>query len=60
MVPHRGVDLAADVLGLGPVQQIVEARIGRQVEDTLGMVGGGLVDSAAAPRRCPARNIPAI
>ena len=48
---HRGVDLGADVGGLGQGQQVIEARLGREVEDAFGVVGGGFVHAAAAPRR---------
>ena len=50
-VAHRRVDLGADVGRLGQRQQVVEARLGREVEDALGVVGGGFIDAAAAPGR---------
>ena len=46
---HRGVDLGADVGHLGQGQQVVEARLGGEVEDAFGVVGGGFIDAAAAP-----------
>ena len=46
---HRRVDLGADVLRLGQGQQVVEARLGREVEDALGVIGGRLVDPTTAP-----------
>jgi hypothetical protein len=52
-VPHGGVDLTADVFGLGPVQQVVEACLGGQVEDALGVVGGWLVHATATSGGCP-------
>ena len=48
---HGRVDLGADVGRLGQGQQVVEARLGREVEDALGVVGGGFVHPAAAPGR---------
>jgi hypothetical protein len=46
---HRGVDLGADVGGLRQRQQVVEARIGGEVEDAFGVVSDGFIDPAAAP-----------
>ena len=50
-VAHGGVDLGADVRGFGQVEQVVEARLGGQVEDALGVVGGGFVHPRAAAGR---------
>ena len=50
-VAHGVVDLRADVGGLGQLQQVVEARLGAQVEDAVGVVGGGFIHSAAATGR---------
>ena len=47
-LPRRRIDLAADILGLGPVQQVVEARLGGQIKDAIGVVGGGFLHAAAA------------
>jgi hypothetical protein len=48
---HRRVDLGADVGRLGKGQQAVEACLRRELEDALGVVGGGIIDAAAAPGR---------
>ena len=50
---HRRVDLGADVLALGQGQQVVEARLGREVEDAFCVVGGGLIQPAAAANTRP-------
>jgi hypothetical protein len=42
----------ADVGHLGQGQHVVEARLGGEVEDAFGVVSGGFIDPAAAPRRC--------
>ena len=34
-VAHGVVDLRADVFGFGPIQQEIEPRVGREVEDAL-------------------------
>ena len=47
---HGGVDLAADVGCFGQGQQVVEARLGGEVEHVVGVVGGGFVHPAAAAR----------
>jgi len=47
---HGVVDLGPDVFGLGEVEQVVEAGGGRQVEQALGVVSGGIVEPGAAPR----------
>ena len=44
---HGGVDPGADVGHLGQCQQVVKARLGGEIEDAFGVVGGGLVDAAA-------------
>src|SRR5581483_11405573 len=48
-VPHSGVNLSADVLRLGALQQIVESRLTRKVENALRVIGGRFVQPAAAP-----------
>ncbi|GEM_PF-3408482 len=45
---HRTVDFRADVPALGQGWQVVEARLGREPKDVLGVVGGGIVDPATA------------
>lgn len=47
-VAHGGIDLRADVLGFGAVEQVIEPRLGGQIEDALGVVGGGFIDAAAS------------
>jgi hypothetical protein len=51
-VAHGGIDLCADVLGFRAVEQIIEPRLGRQVEDALGVIGGGFIQPRAAPSGC--------
>jgi hypothetical protein len=46
---HGGIDLGADVSHLRQGQQVVEARLGGEVEDAFGVVGGRFIDPAAAP-----------
>ena len=40
---YGGIDLRADVLGFGAVEQLIEPRLGGQVEDALRVVGGGFI-----------------
>ena len=42
-VAHGGIDLRADFLGFGAVEQVIEPRLGRQIQDALGMIGGGFI-----------------
>lgn len=48
---HSGVDLGADVLGLGQTEQIVVARLGRQVNDAFGLVRVRFVQRGATAQR---------
>jgi hypothetical protein len=48
-VAHGVVDLRADVPGFGAVEQVIEPRLGGQVEDALGVIRGGFIHAAAAP-----------
>src|SRR3546814_9521127 len=45
---HRLVDPGADVGGFGQGQQVLVARVRRQVQAVVGVVGGRVVDAAAA------------
>ena len=47
-VAHRRVDLGADVGHLGQRQQIIEARLGAQIQNAFGVIGNGFIDSAAS------------
>ena len=42
-VAHGGIDLRADVLGFRQAQQVIEPRLGGQIKDALGVVGGGFI-----------------
>ena len=44
-VAHGGIDLRADVLGFGTVEQVIEPRLGGQIEDAFGVVSGGFIDA---------------
>jgi len=48
-VAHGGIDLGADVLGFGEVEEVIEPRLGRQVEDAFGVVCGRVVQARSAP-----------
>ena len=50
-VAHRLVRGLADVAALGQREEIVETGIGREVEHTFGVIGGGLVHPRAAAAR---------
>ena len=52
---HRGVDFGADVGDLGQRQQKVKARLGREVEDAFGVIGGGFIDARSTAGRCASR-----
>ena len=49
-VAHGGIDLGADVGDFGQHQQVIEAGLGGEVEDAFSVVGGGVINPAAAPR----------
>ena len=49
-VAHGGIDLRADVLGFGAVEQVIEPCLGGQIQDALGVVGGGFIQARAAAR----------
>jgi hypothetical protein len=46
--PHGLVDLGANVLRLREVEQEIEPGVGGQIQDALGVVGGGFVHPTAA------------
>ena len=48
-VAHRRVDPGPDVGRLGKGEQIVEARLGAQVQDAVGVVRGGFIDPTSPP-----------
>ena len=49
-IAHGGIDARAYVCHFGQVEQVIKPRLGGKVERACGMVGGGLVHTAAAPR----------
>jgi len=46
-VAHGVVDLRADVRRLGEVEQEIKTGVGREVEDALGVIGGGFIHARA-------------
>ena len=48
-VAHGGIDHRADVLGFGAVKQVIEPRLGEQIQDALGVVGGEFIKARATP-----------
>jgi len=44
-VRHRLVDRLADIAAFRQREQIVKARVGREIDDTFGVIGAGLIDS---------------
>jgi len=42
-VAHGGIDLRADVLGFGAGEQVIEPRLGGQIQDALGVLGSGFI-----------------
>lgn len=49
---HGRVDLRSDVGRLGQGQQVLEPRLGGEVKDVFGVVGGRFIDAAAPAGRC--------
>src|ERR1017187_6062951 len=48
-VAHGGIDLGADILGFGTVEQVIEPRLGGQVEYALGVIGDRVIHARTAP-----------
>jgi len=48
---HRAIYPGADGVELGQGQQIIEARLGAEIEDAFGVIGSGFIDPAASTGR---------
>lgn len=51
-VAHGGVDLGTNVVGLRQREQVVETRLGAEIEDAFGVISCRLIHKAATARRC--------
>ena len=52
-VAHGGIDLRADVLGFGAVEQVIEPCLGGQIQDALGVISRRIVNPRTAARAVP-------